>query len=200
MKQREYFQQWEGYGPDTPVRIYQWEAEFTRCLDLFRARAPESVLEVGTYHGGTLYHWLQNIETAPGFTARVVSVDSYAVGVDNRHLYEDWTPDGVELITLVGDSRNPEIRSAALQHGPYDWVFIDAGHFFHEVKSDWETFSLMVAPGGVCLLHDILPPSKEHPEIEVNRLWRALQLQGHVTQEIVADPHASWGGIGVVYL
>lgn len=185
-----------GYGPPTPVPIFQWEKEFREALQLYRERAPRSVLEVGSYHGGTLYHWLRNAN--PG--TLVVSLDSYAVGVDNRHLYGEWVPEGVKLVTIAGDSRHENVAHQVAAWGPFEWVFIDAGHYYHEVSDDWRNYGPMVAPGGVCLFHDILPSSEEHPEIEVERLWREIQHTGAATREIIDDPNASWGGIGVVYL
>lgn len=184
------------YGPDAPVPIFQHEYEFATLLDIYRERRPLRVLEVGTYHGGTLYHWLQNAR--PG--AVIVSVDSYMAGVDNRHLYAEWTPAGVTLHVLCGDSRDPDIIMAAAEHGAYDWTFIDAGHYYDEVQADWENYRPLTGPGGLIAFHDILPPSPSHPEIQVDRLWREIQRAGHVTREIVADPDADWGGLGVVYL
>ena len=184
-----------GYGPETPVSIFQWEPEFQVALDLYQRVQPETVLEVGTYHGGTLYHWLRN--AAPG--ARIVSLDSYAVGVDNRHLYDEWVPEGVSLTVLEGDSNSADTAERVAEHGPFEWAFIDAGHYYHEVKEDWLLYGPMVADGGVALFHDILPPSAEHPEIEVARLWEEIKLE-HNCLEIVADREASWGGIGVVQL
>src|SRR6187399_853113 len=90
-----------GCGPPAPVPILQWEREFEVLLELFRRADPMDVLEIGTYHGGTLYHWLQNVRR-PG--VRVVSVDSYAVGVDNRELYDDWNVHGSVLHVIEGDS------------------------------------------------------------------------------------------------
>lgn len=184
-----------GYGPPTPVPIFQWQAEFEPVLELYRDKAPISVLEIGTYHGGTLYHWLQN--AAPG--ASIVSLDSYAVGVDNRHLYGDWIPEGVTLEVLEGDSRDPGIIEAIRKHAPFDWIFIDAGHYLHEVSADWANYGPMAAKGGCVLFHDILPPTQAHPEIEVAVLWEAIKRQ-HRTVEFVQDYFAEWGGIGVVFV
>jgi predicted O-methyltransferase YrrM len=188
-------QQLPGYGPETPVSIFQWEAEFQVALELYRRLRPESVLEVGTYHGGTLYHWLRN--AAPG--TKVVTLDSYGVGVDNRHLYHGWIPEGVELTVLEGDSNSVYTQEEVAEHAPFDWAFIDAGHYYHEVKEDWLAYAPMVEDGGVMLFHDILPPSQEHPEIEVAQLWEELKRTHHCL-EIVANRDASWGGIGVVLL
>lgn len=178
---------------DAPVYVSQTKWELDAMLLLYRGRRPGRVLEIGTWHGGTLWHWLQ--DAAPGAT--VVSVDSYAVGVDNRHMYLDWCPDGVTVVALEGDSRDAGTISEVETYGPYDWVFIDAGHHYDEVKADWLNYKRMAAPGAVVLFHDILP----HPEhvIEVPRLWREIQAQGFHTQEIMADPDGVHG-IGVVYL
>jgi cephalosporin hydroxylase len=183
----------KGYGPSAPVPVYQWESEFAVVLELYRRFKPKRVLEIGTYYGGTLYHWLQNAQ--PG--AQVISLDSYAVGVDNREQYPDWVPDGVLLDIVAGDSRDPQVIEYIRERAPYDWIFIDAGHYLHEVTSDWNTYGPMALPGGVVLFHDILPPTQAHPEIEVAALWEAIK-RTHRTFEVVADRDAEWGGIGCV--
>jgi predicted O-methyltransferase YrrM len=179
-------------GPPTPVPILQWEAEFTVLLELYLRLKPNRVLEVGTYHGGTLYHWLQNAQ--PG--ARIVSLDSYVTDVDNRHLYEDWKPEGVTLHAIEADSHEDATRDAVERLGPFDWLFIDAGHFLPEVTRDWELYSPLVLPGGVAVLHDILT-HPAWPSIEVGQLWEQIRKE-HLTFEIVANRDAEWGGLGVV--
>lgn len=182
------------YGPATPVPIFQREWEFETLLKLYKQRKPKRVLEIGTYHGGTLYHWLT--AHAPEV---VVQVDSFAMGVDNRHLFCKWTQANTTLHSIVADSTSPDTISLVEPYGPFDWIWIDAGHYEHEVRADWNNYGPLAAPGGVVCFHDILThPS--HPEIEVEKLWREIQYQGHVTQELVANARADWGGIGVVYL
>ena len=191
-----FVEQMPGYGPPTPVPIFQWEKEFEVLLELYRRLLPFEVLEIGTYHGGTLYHWLRNASRA----ATIVSVDSYAVGVDNRVLCKEWAEEfGVSLHLISGDSRDKKIIRKVEALGPFDWLFIDAGHYYHEVAADWENYRSFVKPGGIAAFHDILPPNEVHPEIEVAQLWAEIKEQHH-TLEIVADPEASWGGIGVVLL
>lgn len=184
------------FGPPAPVEILQREWEFERLLDLYRARKPKRVLEVGTYHGGTLYHWLQNATKG----ANVVSIDSYVTGIDNRHLYAGWVPTGVTLRILSGDSHDPEIGMETWRNSPFDWTFIDAGHYYNEVERDWDIYRQMAADDGVIVLHDIVPQSDVRPEIEVDRLWAEIQAEGYVTQELVANASGKWCGIGIVYL
>jgi predicted O-methyltransferase YrrM len=183
-----------GYGPPTPVPIFQWEQEFTQLLDVYRELAPRRVLEVGTFHGGTLYHWLTNAPDG----ATVVTVDSYAAGVDNRHLYDGWTPEGVTLQVIAGRSAAESTVMEAKAWAPYDFIFIDAGHYYTEVKADWEAYLPLAQKGAVVAFHDILT-HPAHPEIDVGRLW--AEIKGDFeTEEFVANPDAEWGGIGVVRL
>lgn len=181
------------HSAPTPVPIFQREWEFAQILTLYTQRQPHKVLEVGTLHGGTLYHWLRL--AVPG--THVVSVDSYMAGVDNRHLYADWTPDGVALHALAGDSRDPCIIDQVRALGPFDWVFIDADHYEAGVQADWDTYGPLCAPGGVVALHDICP--SPHSWLQVDRLWRRIQAQGYITQELVCAYGLDWSGIGVVY-
>lgn len=182
------------HSTPTPVPIFQREWEFARLLDLYAARRPMRICEVGTFHGGTLYHWLQNAPSG----ARVVSVDSYRANVDNRHLYADWTPPGVTLHALMGDSRDESTLAMVRDFAPFDWIAIDAGHLAHEVRADWQHYSAMCAPGGIVALHDICP--SEHDWIQVDKVWREIQAQGHITQEIVCAYGLDWSGWGIVFI
>lgn len=181
-------------APATPVPILQRQWEFEELLAMYCRKRPLNVLEIGTFHGGTLYHWLQN--AAPG--AHIVSVDSYAVHVDNRHLYADWTPDLVTLETISGESGNKQTIERVAAHGPYDWIFIDADHLEAGVQSDWDNYYTMAAPGGIIALHDILPASVNW--IQVDPVWQRIQRLGYINCEFVADPSADWGGIGCVFM
>ena len=187
-------EQQPGCGPPAPVPILQWEAEFAVLLELWKRMRPTRTLEIGTYHGGTLYHWLTNSNGE----GTIVSVDSYAVGVDNRHLYDEWNEDGAYLHVIEGNSHHgPTVREVDLR-GPYDFVLIDAGHYYKEVKKDWGLYRPMVRPGGLVCFHDILT-HPAWPSIEVGRLWEEIK-KDYLTFEIVADRNAEWGGIGVVLL
>ncbi len=194
-----YIEQQAGCGPPAPVPILQWSAEFEVLLGLYRRLRPSHTLEVGTYHGGTLYHWLQT-NTWEG---KIVSVDNYAVGVDNRDLYDDWNVHGAKLVVLNGDSHDPRTIGWVNANGPelgefYDFVVIDAGHFLPEVTRDWNNYLPMVRSGGMICLHDILT-HPAWPSIEVGQLWSQIK-RDHLTFEIVADRDAEWGGWGCVMI
>ncbi len=162
------------HSAPTPVPIFQREWEWQQALALYAERKPMRICEVGSYHGGTLYHWLRC--AAPG--AVVVSIDSYAAGVDNRVHYADWTPPGVALHVLAGDSRDAAIIKRTRALGPFDWIFIDAGHLESEVTADWENYGPLCAPGGVVLFHDICETHVDW--IQVSRLWRKIRALGYL--------------------
>lgn len=188
-----------GNGPEAPVHVAQIQFEFESALGLYLAREPKRVLEIGTYCGGTLYHWLQNAVAG----AVVVTVDSLVAAPDNRALFPAWTPPDVTCVPVIGDSHAETTVAEVFRYHPFDWVFIDALHTYDAAKRDWEIYSRMCAPGAVVLFHDIRLV-REYPEdgtvAGVSRLWRELQAQGFVTQELVGDPSQTEYGIGAVYL
>lgn len=180
-------------GPDTPVEINQIEWEFCRALELYRARKPRRVLELGTNAGGSLYHWVQAAD--PG--AHVVTVDVNPLpDADCFHGPATWEQ-------VVGDSHADGTAAEVAKRGPFDWLFIDACHVYEDARDDWNTFTPMCAPTGVVLLHDI-SLVRDYPETGqtagVWRLWREIQAAGHLTQEFRAQPGFPEYGIGVVYL
>jgi len=178
------------YGPPAPVQIIQEEVDFAPLLDLYRERKPMRVLEVGTYTGGTFFHWLQNAQ--PGSV--VVSVDMYE-DADNTHLYDSWAPEGVTWHAIKGESSDEETVEAARALSPYDWIFIDAGHREHEVRADWENYGPMASPGGIVAFHDIAE-MPDLPSIQVDKVWSEIK-QGRETREIL-NPDTS--GIGIVFV
>lgn len=177
------------YGPPAPVQIIQEEVEFAQLLGLYRKREPKRVLEVGTYTGGTFFHWLQNAPSG----ATVVSVDLYE-DVDNSDMYTNWCAPGVMSVVIRGDSRDEKTLEAARVFEPYDWIFIDGGHRYEEVSADWENYRPMAAPGAVVAFHDIAVDEEVLPSIQVGRLWKEIKAE-HETREFVDGG----SGIGVVF-
>jgi len=170
----------------TPVPIGQDHQEFAQLLDLYNERQPRRVLEIGSWHGGTLYHWLTN--ASPG--AVVVAVDDQHT---NASQYRSWVPPDVELVTIQGDSHHPNTIHDVRQHGPYDWIFIDAGHTYADVLADWRTYRESATPHAVIAFHDITPTSD--PDIDVAALW----LQLAPVNKTVEFSQPGGRGIGVIY-
>jgi cephalosporin hydroxylase len=64
-------------GLRAPVEAFQNDWELGQILDIVNRLQPARVLEVGCWHGGTLWHWLR-------FGGRVVAVD------DEMRLAGEW--------------------------------------------------------------------------------------------------------------
>lgn len=172
------------------IETFQTPFELERMLDLFHAASPAKVLEIGSWQGGTLWHWLE----APV----VVAVDDT---MRMAGAWESWADEaGSELHLLHGSSLDEAIVEQARALGPYDFVLIDGDHTYAAVKADWENYRTMVAPGGVVLFHDIFP----RPDYGVDQVWSEIKAEiGAQTVEICEtstpdDPR--WGGLGVVWL
>lgn len=147
-----------------------------------------SVLELGVAAGGTLWAWQQ----LPGIE-RVVGVDRLAGNIP------DWQlRDSHGALIVRGETQDITSWRAARDRLPGGWadmLFIDAGHSYDEVGSDWRMYSALVRPGGLIALHDIC--YHNHPDVQVDRLWG--ELRGwHAWAELISDP-TDWGGIGVLW-
>jgi predicted O-methyltransferase YrrM len=178
------------YGPPAPVPIIQEEADFSQLLALYRQREPKSVLEIGTYKGGTFFHWLQN--ATPG--SLVVSVDDYEEA-DNSHLYPEWCAPAVRYEVIRGNTLDIRTVEAAWAFAPYDFIFIDGGHRDGEVRNDWKRYGRpMVAEHGIVAFHDITY-YHDLPRVQVYLLWDELRLK-YKYEEYVSDGSS---GIGVLY-
>ncbi len=157
-----------------PVETAQQEFELERLLGLVSEFGPRSVLEVGVWHGGTLWHWLQG-------GRRVVGVDDTMFEADD---WRDWAEAaGADLTLLQGNSHDLQVIAPARAGAPYDLVFIDAAHDYQSVRTDWENYGPMVAAGGLVVFHDIA----ERAHYGVSQLWAELK-PGRQTVEF-------WGGV-----
>jgi len=189
------FDNWAPRPPDMAIEwdppLYQNVWEFEQLLTLYRRRKPRRVLEIGTFHGGSLKCWIDG--TAPGAT--IVSIDLPVPGASDRQRWGEWAELAQQHVyAYQGASQSPEMIAAAQRHGPYDWIFIDADHSYLAVRNDWDEYGALIVPNGVIALHDINP----REGYGVSMLWREIQQQGWVTQEINAGV-AGLCGIGVIY-
>jgi predicted O-methyltransferase YrrM len=173
----------------TPVPISQYDDEFFTLLGLYKHRAPKTILEIGTHHGGSLYHWIKN---APD-RAVVLSIDDQHI---NKSFYSLWAGTKIYSGWFKGDSTSySAIDFAFRSYSPYDWIFIDGDHSYEGVKADWENYSKMISRDGVVVFHDITP----HPHREVDKLWEEIKKEYDTLEIIGSTPYPDSCGIGVVF-
>lgn len=176
--------------PDIETFQNEWELE--ELVRIFDYHGPAKVLEIGAWHGGTLWHWLHNSDG-------VVVIDD---GMRRAHDWEHWAEElGTELVLIKGSSQAPDAIWAAGELAPYDFLFIDGDHTYESVREDWHNYSPMVREGGIIALHDILP----RPGYGVSRLWEQItSLDGvrymTICQNEVMPGNEGRCGIGIVFV
>jgi predicted O-methyltransferase YrrM len=186
----------------------QKKGELRPLISLLRHRKLGTIVEIGTYRGGTLWLWCQ---IAPA-DAIIASIDlpggQFGGGYDDDHMHtlRSFTKPGQELVLIRSDSHDFDTRRAlltALAGRTIDFLFIDGDHTYDGVKQDFEMYSPLVSEDGVVALHDIVPHDVEEG-CEVHLYWDELKRQRDKVREFVDDDpspgRGRWGGIGVVFV
>ena len=185
------------------LRPMQQPAEIAELVRVVRERAPRHVLEIGTARGGTLFL----LSESAADDAHLVSLDlprgrnGGGYPAWKAPIYESFAR-GQRRITLVrANSHDPSSRDLVARHaGPqgFDLIMIDADHSYAGVKTDFELYAPLLAPGGMIVMHDILP-NRFDAEIDVAPFWGEVKARYPHTREIVADPQQGVFGIGLVF-
>jgi predicted O-methyltransferase YrrM len=179
-----------------PIQI---EEELAWLLAEVRQLKPQTVLEIGTARGGTLFMWTRLAQ--PGAT--IVSIDlpggKFGGGYSNiwGSIYQRFARDTQKLHLLRANSHDPQTRTKAeiLFGGkPLDLLFIDGDHTYEGVKQDWELYSSLVRPGGLVVFHDI---AGNYDDTEVKKLWDSIK-PNFKHKEYSVDQKGYYG-IGIIY-
>jgi predicted O-methyltransferase YrrM len=185
---------------------FQKVSELEPLIALVRERQPETVVEIGTHKGGTLFAWCQVAHPE----ALIVSIDlpdglfGGGYSEEAAREFQSFAQPGQGLHTLRRDShkrRTLRRLKSLLDRRPIDFLMIDGDHTYEGARRDWEMYAPLVGGKGLIAFHDIL----EHPEqplCKVDELWAEL-APDHRTAEFT-DPdddrgHGQWGGIGVIF-
>jgi len=178
--------EYRGWGIYRSLWAKQAKEEIRDVATAAAARDPDTVVEIGSLNGGTLYVWSRVLEPA----GTVVTVD-----VDHRgkeRFFREFVSDlDAEMKLVEGDSHaDGTVRELenAIDRG-IEFLYIDGDHSYGGVKSDFETYSRYVADGGLVALHDV-----ENEETGVPEFWN--ELEAEFDTETVGG---STGRSGLVY-
>ena len=89
------------------------------------------------------------------------------------------------------DTHAPATVGFAAARGPYDFLFIDAGHDFEDVHQDYRAYGPLVRKGGIIAFHDSLP-RKGYEEVEVWRFLADLAKTGVDVHQIGTEVGVAW--------
>jgi predicted O-methyltransferase YrrM len=186
---------------------YQHEGEFIRLLEVYKELSPRrSVLEIGSLMGETLKYWMENGD--PGM--QIISVDMLVSPLDSRYerqkyghdvLWHQWAlDDDANLIVINANSTHAGTvaRVSSLLVNDLDFLFIDGGHDYQTVLSDYLNYGPLVRPGGVIAFHDI---ARNHPGSEVRKVWdKIISTTTYEHTQFILDPDEKEFGIGVLWV
>jgi predicted O-methyltransferase YrrM len=178
----------------------QIREEMVALLERLTPTPPQTVLELGTFHGGTLFLFAR--VAAPDAT--LVTVDMNA-GTFGGAYPSTWAPlfrsfarekQKIHLVRGDSHSASTHARVSSLLRQSVDFLFIDGDHTYEGVCADFEMYSPLVRRGGLIALHDIVEGS---PELVggVPRFWCEIRERFEV-EEIVADHNQGGYGIGLL--
>ena len=126
------------------VRCYQSPLEMESLLNLLTYHKIETIVEIGSCHGGTANIWRMMYPQAD-----IVCIDL------NFNL---WLPD-IPVKRIVGDTTDERTKNLLRLHldgKQIDFLFIDGDHNYESCKSDWEMYSPLVREGGIIAFHDVM--------------------------------------------
>lgn len=148
------------------------------------------VLEIGVHRGGSIRVWKQvfNPDLLIGIDGQITPEFSL---VDDVHKIEGYSQtDAVfqKVVSLLGDTL-------------FDFIFIDGGHLYQEVRQDFELYRPLVRRGGVMAFHDVVLTGND--TCEVYRFWNEMVEPGKYPTKTISHL-ASFGpaatGCGIIYL
>lgn len=185
------------------IRPWQVPDELLGLLVILEKSHPNTVLELGTGQGGTLFLFTRLTDSE----GLIISVDrpngSFGGGYAPwlSILFNSFATKGQRIHLVRRDSHNPSTKHRVerlLNSQGVDFLFIDADHTHRGVKSDFQMYSPLVRKGGIIALHDIVdhPPSTG---VDVARFWREIR-DSYASEEIVQNWDQGWAGIGVIHV
>jgi predicted O-methyltransferase YrrM len=182
-----------GHGFYQSIAPMQELAEISRLADFVNERQPETIVEIGTAFGGTLYLWTRYVTSAD----TIVSIDIDSTFPYRKRLFAHFAKRSrLSFINEPSEAISTVSRVNDLTNGQIDFLFIDGDHRYDGVKADFESYEPLVSDGGVIAFHDIIPTP--NPDMEVSRFWSEIEPQYDTTHEFISPPDKSMGGIGLI--
>lgn len=149
--------------------------ELVAIASLVRARAPRTLLEIGTFDGNTTLQMAANAPVdARVFTldlppaengARQIDPQDEAYITDRDKLQRKYARSAfaAKVTQWLGDSATFDFAGALADSlrttdvPSFDFVFVDGSHSYDYVRSDTERILPLLAPGATVLWHDYTP-------------------------------------------
>lgn len=157
-----------GYYRQLPVQSTR--GEITGIVERVREREPETMLELGTHFGGSLYVWMRALSSLE----TVVSIDlQFAPTI---RLFETVARESSQNLSIIqGNANDIEIRNRAVKKAKtteFDFIYIDADHSYEGIKKHFELYRPLVSSGGIICMNCI-----EDDNYEVKKFWNEIKSE-----------------------
>jgi predicted O-methyltransferase YrrM len=156
----------------------QTHSEMNELLIQLEKISIKNILEIGVHRGGSTRVW-QKV-----FNPEIL------IGID-WSIEPNAIMPGLELIE--GNSHDQltfQKVQKILKDQPLDFLFIDGGHLYDEVKKDFELYSPLVRNGGAIGFHDVILTGND--TCEVYRYWNDIKDK---CNSITISHKDQWGAI-----
>lgn len=163
----------------------RWLAEFVQ------EEEPQTILEIGTASGGTLYTWCRYLNSVDTVISLDLKGGRFGGGYHESQveLFREFGSD-IDMRFIRADShatqtfnRVKRIIKESLDNACVDFLFIDGDHTYEGVKQDFGMYSKLVCDGGIVAFHDIVHHPSDPEEVEKRR----------GASDGIEDRHLKWG-------
>ncbi len=185
-------------------RPLQKKSEILDLLERLRPLQPSAICEIGAAGCGTTL-----------LLTQVASVDAILIAIDleftvsRQAALESFAQREQQFFCIRQDSHRPEtveIVKDRLAGRRLDVLYLDGDHSYEGIQADFELYGPLVRPGGLIVLHDIVPDFRTRYGIEtssnvgaVPKFWQEIKSSYPRAEEIVEDYAQDGFGIGVLY-
>lgn len=186
--------------------IEAWAGHIFFSYDLLRNLQPQTIVELGTYKGTSLYSYCQAIKDGK-LDTKVFAVDCWEgddqTGFYGGEIYQhvqkmlaEFYPEvKVELMKMYFDEALPKFEDSSI-----DVLHIDGLHTYEAVKHDYDTWKTKVKPDGVIMFHDTMVTELEifgkKEQYGVGQLWEELKAENPQATFINFEHNF---GLGVIF-
>lgn len=163
----------------------QDKTELEELLKIVGEIEPKNILEIGVHLGHSMKVWNSAFDP------------DYILGLERDTCY-DYSHLPVTCRVFKGvSSHSEETLDEVIDDLPtdhIDFLFIDGGHLYEEVKKDFELYSPLVKKGGIIAFHDAR--ITDNDTVEVYKFWNEIKEQ-YKHKEIFSETGT---GVGVLWL
>ena len=129
---------------------------------------------------------------------KIVAVDIIAPqGISKDMFFANLRFKNITL--LCGNSKSHYIKNNVTQLGKYDLIFIDGGHEYDTVRSDYELSLKLISKKGLIVIHDIGASTNVFNGPQ--KLWKEIKSKNkkQKCKEFICKKYHTIYGMGIMY-